>query len=78
MLYARFLNFFGEITLCALEITDKILSSIDSDSLSSHVRTATSPSKTLQALLKAFYSFYPSKYFPLNFSPYLPNFFTSS
>lgn len=56
MLYARLLNFFGEIALCVLEITEKILSSIDSDSLSSHVRTATSPNKTLQALLKGFYS----------------------
>lgn len=55
MLYARLLNF-GEIALCVLEITDKILSSIDSDSLSNHVRTATSPNKTLQALLKGFCS----------------------
>lgn len=76
MFYARLLNFFGEIALGVLEITDKILSSIDSDSLSSHVRTATRPSKTLQALLKVFYSSTLPKI--SHYFPYLPNFFTSS
>lgn len=42
MLYAVLLNFFGEIAFCVLEITDKILSTIGSNSLFSHVRTATS------------------------------------